>query len=63
MNSIQSQDPAIFDLLQKKTTRQNDNLELIAFENFALKQLWRQNGCTNQQICRRVSRKTILWWV
>jgi hypothetical protein len=37
MNSIQSQDSAIFDLLQKETTRQNDNLELIASENFASK--------------------------
>ena len=45
MNSIQSQDPAIFDLLQKETTRQNDNLELIASENFASKAVMEANGC------------------
>ena len=52
MNSIQSQDPAIFDLLQKETTRQNDNLELIASENFASKAVMEANGCvlpTNMQ--------------
>ena len=46
MNTIQSQDPAIFDLLQKETTRQNDNLELIASENFASKAIMEANGCT-----------------
>lgn len=46
MNTIQSQDPAIFDLLQKETTRQNDNLELIASENFASKAVMEANGCT-----------------
>ena len=45
MNSIQSQDPSIFDLLQKETTRQNDNLELIASENFASKAVMEANGC------------------
>ena len=45
MNSIQSQDPAIFDLLQKETARQNDNLELIASENFASKAVMEANGC------------------
>jgi glycine hydroxymethyltransferase len=45
MNSIQSQDPAIFDLLQKETTRQIDNLELIASENFASKAVMEANGC------------------
>ena len=45
MNTIQSQDPAIFDLLQKETTRQNDNLELIASENFASKAVMEANGC------------------
>lgn len=45
MNNIQSQDPAIFDLLQKETTRQNDNLELIASENFASKAVMEANGC------------------
>jgi glycine hydroxymethyltransferase len=45
MNSIQSQDPAIFYLLQKETTRQNDNLELIASENFASKAVMEANGC------------------
>ena len=44
MNSIQSQDSAIFDLLQKETTRQNDNLELIASENFASKAVMEANG-------------------
>jgi glycine hydroxymethyltransferase len=45
MNTIQSQDPTIFDLLQKETTRQNDNLELIASENFASKAVMEANGC------------------
>ena len=45
MKSIQSQDPAIFDLLQKENTRQNDNLELIASENFASKAVMEANGC------------------
>lgn len=34
MKSIKEQDPAIFELLEKETTRQNLNLELIASENF-----------------------------
>lgn len=46
MNTIKSQDPAIFDLLQKETIRQNDNLELIASENFASKAVMETNGCT-----------------
>ena len=45
MNNIPSQDPTIFDLLQKETTRQNDNLELIASENFASKAVMEANGC------------------
>ncbi len=35
MKSLQEQDPAIFDLLEQETDRQNYNLELIASENFA----------------------------
>src|SRR5690554_1704692 len=34
MKSIKEQDPVIFELLEKETTRQNLNLELIASENF-----------------------------
>ncbi|MTI87987.1 MAG: serine hydroxymethyltransferase [Balneolaceae bacterium] len=37
MKNLQSQDPAIFDLIEKETDRQNFNLELIASENFASK--------------------------
>lgn len=35
MKNLQEQDPAIYDLLEKETDRQNYNLELIASENFA----------------------------
>ena len=31
--------------MQKETTRQNDNLELIASENFASKAVMEANGC------------------
>lgn len=34
MKPIKEQDPAIFELLEEETTRQNFNLELIASENF-----------------------------
>lgn len=35
MKNLQEQDPAIYELLEKETERQNYNLELIASENFA----------------------------
>lgn len=37
MKSLKDQDPEIFDVLEKETERQNNNLELIASENFASK--------------------------
>ena len=35
MKTLQQQDPDIFGLIEKETDRQNNNLELIASENFA----------------------------
>ena len=35
MSELQSQDPAIYEAIQKEVRRQNDGLELIASENFA----------------------------
>ena len=46
MNHIKSQDPELFSVLNQETTRQNDNLELIASENFASKAVMEANGCT-----------------
>ncbi|NBB73194.1 MAG: serine hydroxymethyltransferase [Bacteroidetes bacterium] len=37
MSDLQTQDPAIFDAIQREVQRQNDGLELIASENFASK--------------------------
>lgn len=34
MTPLQSQDPAVFDIIQKELTRQCDHLEMIASENF-----------------------------
>jgi glycine hydroxymethyltransferase len=46
MNHIKSHDPELFSVLNQETTRQNDNLELIASENFASKAVMEANGCT-----------------
>ncbi len=46
MNHIKSQDPELYSVLNQETTRQNDNLELIASENFASKAVMEANGCT-----------------
>ncbi|MEX2345276.1 MAG: serine hydroxymethyltransferase [Balneolaceae bacterium] len=35
MSSLKTQDPELFNYLEKETERQNDNFELIASENFA----------------------------
>jgi glycine hydroxymethyltransferase len=35
MKSLKEQDPEIFGFIEKETTRQNENFELIASENFA----------------------------
>ncbi len=37
MKSLKDQDPEIYNVLEKETERQNNNLELIASENFASK--------------------------
>lgn len=44
MKSIREQDPAIFELLEKETQRQNTNLELIASENFVSRAVMQANG-------------------
>ena len=46
MNHIKSQDPELYSVLNQETNRQNDNLELIASENFASKAVMEANGCT-----------------
>ncbi len=44
MKSIQEQDPTVFELLEKETVRQNNNLELIASENFVSRAVLQANG-------------------
>lgn len=46
MNHIKAQDLELYQVLNQETTRQNDNLELIASENFASKAVMEANGCT-----------------
>ena len=45
MKSILEQDPTIFELLEKETSRQNNGLELIASENFVSRAVMQANGC------------------
>ena len=44
MKSLQEQDPKVFAFLEKETERQNNNLELIASENFVSKAVMQANG-------------------
>jgi glycine hydroxymethyltransferase len=44
MKLIREQDPKIFELLEKETNRQNNNLELIASENFVSRSVLQANG-------------------
>lgn len=44
MKHIREQDPKIFELLEKETNRQNNNLELIASENFVTRAVLQANG-------------------
>lgn len=44
MKSLQEQDPRVFELLEKETGRQNNNLELIASENFVSRAVMQANG-------------------
>lgn len=46
MNSLSENDPHIFELLDKERHRQNDNLELIASENFASRAVIEAMGST-----------------
>lgn len=46
MKSLSEQDPQIFSLLDAERKRQNDNLELIASENFASKAVMETMGST-----------------
>ena len=46
MKSLSQQDPDIFELLDKERQRQNDNLELIASENFASRAVIEAMGST-----------------
>ncbi|MCH8523101.1 MAG: serine hydroxymethyltransferase [Balneolales bacterium] len=46
MKSLQSQDPAIFNLIEKETDRQNLGLELIASENFTSRAVMEACGST-----------------
>ncbi|HEX6982937.1 MAG TPA: serine hydroxymethyltransferase [Balneolaceae bacterium] len=46
MKSLAQQDPIIFDLLAEEKTRQNNNLELIASENFASRAVMEAMGST-----------------
>jgi len=44
MKSIQELDPTVFSWLEKETERQNNNLELIASENFVSRAVLQANG-------------------
>lgn len=46
MSSLQEDDKQIFDLLDKERTRQNENIELIASENFASQSVIEAMGST-----------------
>ncbi len=46
MKSIQQQDPELYKLIEQETDRQNNNLELIASENFASKAVISAMGST-----------------
>ncbi len=46
MQTLSEQDPAIFELLSEEKQRQNDNLELIASENFASRAVIEAMGST-----------------
>ncbi|NGP87856.1 serine hydroxymethyltransferase [Fodinibius halophilus] len=46
MKSLSEQDPTIFDLLSEEKKRQNNNLELIASENFASRAVMEAMGST-----------------
>ena len=55
-------DTAMFSIIDKEAKRQQQNVELIASENFVSQRNKRSTGkCTDQQIRRRISRKKILW--
>ena len=55
------QDTAVFDLIKEEEQRQLNGIELIASENFTSPA---SNGshrfCTDQQICRGLSRQALL---
>ena len=60
MRSLFQTDPEVFDAIARETHRQNDNIELIASENFTSPAVMEACGSADQQIRRRLSRQTLL---
>jgi glycine/serine hydroxymethyltransferase len=64
MEHLKKTDPEIYQVLVKEYERQFYHLEMIASENFtSLAVMARTGFCAYQQICRRVARQKILWWL
>ena len=57
-------DPEVAKAMEDELGRQRNNLELIASENLVSEAVMASNGKPPyKQIRRRISRKTLLWWM
>ena len=61
MSFLEQIDPEVFSAIQKETDRLEQNLELIASENVVSEAVLEGSRLRyDEQICRRVSGKTVL---
>ena len=60
-NYITECDEEVGKALQLELDRQRRNLELIASENIVSPAVMLAMNCTDKQVCRRLSGKTLLW--
>ncbi len=59
-NTLETTDPEIFRVVQQEAQRQEDHIELIASENYASPAVLAAQGSVLTQICRGLSRQTLL---
>lgn len=61
---VEKYDPELAQAMSDELTRQRTHIELIASENLVSKAVMAAMGSVHdKQICRRLSGKTLLWWM
>ena len=62
--NLKNTDIEIYNAINKELKRQQNKIELIASENFVSRSVMEANRkLFNKQVCRRISKRKVLWWM